>query len=137
MRKGNVMQLRFNQRKQLVDALEARRSFAEKHDAAKARKHRSDEDEVLKKFRERCRSLGRLNLVRLKDEVEQMEYREMQCSLPNCPMSAVTMLDEALAVLKITKQESFTLNGDYKDVIAHAHWLLTATDEPRKATVCA
>lgn len=137
MRKGKVMQLRFNSRRQLIDALADRRPWAMKHDAEKAKKHRAAEDEVLKQFRERCRALGRLNLVRLKDEVEQMSYREMTCSLPNCPLSAVTMLDEALATLKVTKQEAFTLNGDHKDAIAYAHWLLTATDEPRKATVCA
>lgn len=131
------MQLRFNNRKQLIDALEARRSWAEKHDVATAKKHRTDEDKALTKFRAQCRDLGKLNLVALKDAVENKGRGEFYVNLPTCPMSAMTMLDEVMAVLAITKQETFILNGDYKDSLRHAHWLLTHNDAPRKATVCA
>lgn len=131
------MQLRFNTRAQLVEALKARRGWAEAHDAAQAAEHRAAENEVIKKFRDECRVFGKLNLIQLKSAMESLDRHSLNTSLPSCPMSAVTMLADALAALAITKQEKFTLNGDYKDVIYRAHWLLTASDEPRKATVCA
>lgn len=131
------MQLRFNTRKQLIDALEARRSWAEKHDDAQARAHRRDEDEKLKEFRGQLRELGRMNLVQLKDAVENRGRGEFYCNLPSCPASAVTLLDDALAALAVTRQERFTLSGAFNDPIYRAHWLLTCSDEPRKATVCA
>lgn len=134
---GNTMQLRFTKREQLVEALKARRQWAERHDADAARKHRQDEDAVLKTFREECRDLAKMNLANLKTFVEKHGYRDLWPSLPSCPMAAVTMLDEVMAALAITRQETFILNGDYRDPIRNAHWLLTHSDEPKKATVCA
>lgn len=142
------MILRFNTKQQLIDALEARRKWAEQHDDRVARTHRKDEDAALTAFRAKCRELGKMNLVRLKDEFEAsnrggrklsklLDYGTVGVELPSCPESAVAVLDAALAALAVTRQERFTLQGERTDPIRRAHWLLTHDDTPRKRTVCA
>lgn len=139
--------LRFNQKRQLVDALEARRKWAETHDKREAKKHRADEDAVLRDIKKRCAEVARLSLPAIKDTLESEDSGrkplrgllrgDRAYDLPTCPRSAVTLLNEALAQLTITKQESFVLRGDSADPVAKAHWLLMHNDEPRPATVCA
>lgn len=132
--------LQFNTKAQLVQALEERRPWAIAYDEYQAREHRAKEDEALKKFRDRCRRFGRLNLVTLKTTVENADSDELTVRLPECPMSALTQLDDALEALALTRQEKFTLDGTYRDRIYRAYWLLTTASEDRpkrSRTVCA
>ena len=128
--------IRFNKRAQLVEALEARREWAEEHDRRMAAKHRAEEDEALKAFREKVKRLGRMNLRDLKAEIESERYYELRPRLPDCPASAVALLDAALERLAITRQETFVLTGS-GDPVYRAYWLLTHDDDPKPQTVCA
>lgn len=133
--------LRFNTKQQLVEALQARRPWAVRHDEITAAEHHVAEQKVLTEFKAQCESLGKMTPQALKSYItgKRTAYRWaklIEVELPSCPASAVTRLEQTLEYLEATRQEKFVLSGDHGDSIPYAHWLLTASNVKRKATVC-
>lgn len=131
--------LRFSTKAKLVEALEARRSWAEQHDTLTAAKHQSDEQEMLDAIRLQAAKVADMTSPQLKRTImsRSKEYRKLiEPVLPSCPMSAVTMIEEALDYLTATGQERFVFKGGRSDPVQHVYWLLTHTDVKRKATAC-
>lgn len=131
--------LRFSTKAKLVEALEARRSWAEQHDVKAAASHEQAEQETLDAIRYQAAKVANLTSPQLKRLItsRSTEYRKLiEPVLPSCPMSAVTMIEEALDYLAATGQERFVFKGGRSDPVQHVYWLLTHTDVKRKATVC-
>ena len=129
--------LRFT-RDELVEALEARRPWAEKVDAERLAEHQKAEREYLARFRAACREAAKWDYqtAKARSFVAQVpsdsahRYKEYP---PDCPKSLVTLLDRQLAIVRATRQERMqvTESGTWDRVF----YLLTH-DENAKAEMC-
>lgn len=126
--------IKFTKRQDFIDALEARRPWAEAIDKANLAAHRKAEQAALKKFRDDCRRLAKLSYAELKARSRQYIRNSATFDPPSCPDSVVGKLDQALAALRWTRQERFTVDdtGQWRA----AHWLLTY-DETAPRDLCA
>lgn len=121
----------FHKKQQLVDALEARRRWAERLDAKRLWAHSKTEAKALRDFRALCAAAQKWDYETLKSE--DFRFSLPYNDRPRCPTSVVAQLDRLLSDLKLTRQERFTL--DNRGLWSGAHHLLTF-DENAKPEMC-
>jgi hypothetical protein len=125
-----VATLRFT-RDQLVEALEARRPWAEKVDADRLTKHQKAEQDYLRQFRAACREAVKWDYEEAKKHSfspwSGRQYR------PDCPRSLVVALDMHLRMVRATRQDRFAVSED--GTWSKVFYLLTH-DEDAKAEMC-
>lgn len=124
----------FTSRADLIDALEARRSWARALDQTVLAKHKEAEKAALDEFRARCRDLAKKSYADLKAlAAESYPAVRAEFRAPSCPVSQEARLDAVLRTLALTKQEKFTVAKD--SGWSTAHFLLTH-DESRQEAMC-
>lgn len=118
-------------RTELIDALEARRPWAQKLDEKNLKNHAAAEQRALAQFQKRCREAQKWDYAALKQHNFEVEvpYRER----PDCPNSVEVSLDNQLAALKLDQRKTITVSDSNEN--ARIYWLLTH-DERKKASVC-
>lgn len=120
-------------REQAIEALEARRDWAQQRDEKARKAYEKDCYEQAKRFRAQCREHGKKSLKQLVDEaLERTDYgrrgvRIDNLNLDSCPRSTEAQLDRQLNVLRATRQTRLTAGqtGRWSDLF----WLLTHDDE--------
>lgn len=122
--------LRFN-RDQLIEALEARRHWAEKLDKKRLAKHARDEAAHLAAFHAGCRAALKWDYATAKGNYFRTSMGKS--SMPSCPRSLVAQLDASLNSIFATRQERFVI--DDRGTWSTLHYLLTF-DERIKAEMC-
>lgn len=137
----NRLPLKFATKADLVAALEARRGWARSTDRKRMQQHTKNEKAYLSAFRSACKEAltwdwdqakGRSFTVKPPPKYDDA-YGEWG-NRPECPASREAYIDEALAQLALTSQESFTLyDGDYH--FGRIYFLLTHDDDA-KADMC-
>lgn len=120
--------LRYTQ-KELIEALEARRQWAERLDATHLAAHRAAEKKALQDFRAKCREAIRWDYPTLKKEM----FRVSVDQRPYCPLSVVTSLNATIRVVKASRQARFTIasTGTW-----HRAFYLLTHDENAKVEMC-
>lgn len=123
-----MSRLRFT-REQLLEALEARRPWAERYDADNLKTHQRAEKEALAAFRAKCREAAKWTYSQA---VEAGRY-SLSLERPHCPASAVALLERNLTYVKTSGQKTYmvTERGDWSRLF----WVLTH-DETIKSDVC-
>lgn len=126
--------LRFN-RDELIESLEARRSWAERLDAKQKLEHHKAERAYLASFRAACREAAKWDYQTAKlnrFEVFRDHWGSRQHQ-PSCPSSVVASLDRYLNQIRASRQKSFLVSesGNWSPV----HYLLTY-DETIKSEMC-
>jgi hypothetical protein len=116
---------------ELIAALEARRGWAERYDKANERAHKAEENRVLAEFRARLEEALHWTYAELKEHHWEIEVPYMR--RPECPASAVALLDQVLTGLALDRRKTLTVS-DSNDM-SRVHWLLTF-DETAKVEVC-
>lgn len=114
---------------QLLDALEARRPWAEDGDRVAKRKHEADEKTWHKAFVARCRELAKMSYAEVKDldnGYRSRGYFQGVPDRPSCPTSRVAKLDKAINLVNAARQATYQVSpsGMWSDVF----WLLTFDD---------
>lgn len=123
--------LRFT-KKQLIEALEAKRETAKKYDEALLRSHEDEENMRVVEFQEKCRRYACMDLGEMIDKLRTSNTEERvrisAPSLPTRPLSVSAKLESHLRILKLVRQETFTISpgGQYRSL----YWLLTLDDHP-------
>lgn len=131
MARNTLPAIRFTQKAQLIEALEARRPWAEQYDAKRLAAHQKAEKDAMRQVRDRCKAVARMTYEEL---CAEDGYRLVKFDRPDCPTSAVDSLDEILRTITVSHQESFTISADdYRT--ARIHHLLTH-DENARAVMC-
>lgn len=100
--------LRFT-RAELLEAIEARRSWAEHLDAQNLAKHLKDEKAYLAKFRAACREALKWDYETAKVRRFNVLYPGRSLS-PDCPRSLVAGVDRYLNTIGATRQKSFSIS---------------------------
>ena len=120
--------LRFT-KDQLIEALEARREWAQQLDAANLAKHQAEEKAALAKFRQECKEALKWDYQTAKSNW----FRVGKVDRPHCPSSLVASLDRHLNQVKASYQTRYTISesGGWSQV----HHLLTH-DETIKTEMC-
>lgn len=128
--------LRFSSKADLIEALEARRPWAERLDAEHLAKHQKDEQAHLRRFREACREAARWDYATAKThsfKAGVVNDRGFSVYPPDCPRSLVASLDQQLNIVRATRQERFQISPE--GVWSRVHHLLTH-DETITAEMC-
>lgn len=116
---------------QLIEALEARRPWAEALDARNLRQHTKDEKEYLKTFRAACREALTWDYDQAKKHWFQVGKRNGLPPEPDCPPSYVVRIEEYLRVVRTSERYQVKPRGEW----ARLHHLLTY-DPDEKAELC-
>lgn len=126
-------------RDQVLQALEARRPWAERVDKKALAKHERDEKAYLAAFRSACRAALKWNYEKVKENYGQVEIQPgrkfRNSDAPSCPVSIVAKLDAAIEYLKKDTRKSVVLSP--KNDWSGVHWLLTYDENAdAKASLC-
>lgn len=102
-------QLRYT-KEQLIDALEARRPWAEQYDAKKLAGHRAEEKAYLAEFRRTCREAAKWDYETIKKNRGEVKLRDndrdWRWGPPNCPSMTVGELDRQLAIVRALRDKA-------------------------------
>lgn len=150
--------IKFNSKAALLAALEARRPWAKKLDAAAVAKHKRDEQEALKAWKQglraalkQCQTAVRERLAMDYETAKENPWRQHwrnnepmigrgtswrdapELSRPSCPRPTLQKLETSIAQVTASEQERYSIraHGHYDDL----HYLLTY-DENAKPDVC-
>lgn len=113
-----IMPVKFDSADDFRAALEARRPMWQAVDDLATREHAAAETAALKDWRERLKAAAKLTYAEatgLDEDGDPMFGRyntKLAISQPSCPVLNVPQLDDVLARLDLTSQQSFTLTGD-------------------------
>lgn len=124
------VRLMFRSKESLLQALAARRPWAEKLDAKIKQQHAKAEQKCLKEFQKRIKAASKWDYADLKknDFEVQMNYRER----PDCPISFVSELDKAISQVANDGRSRFNITiHNFPTVL----FVLTH-DENAKQDVC-
>lgn len=123
--------LRFT-KEQLLNALEARRPWAEKYDADRLAEHQKAEKAFLAEFKAACREAAKWDYATAKEHRFE-PFGKKHWDHPTCPRSMVASLDEHLNIIRATGQKSFMVSprGEW----SRLHHLLTH-DETIETEMC-
>lgn len=118
----------------LIEALEARRPWAQKRDAKAKKKHEADEARAFALFRKRCEAALKLDYEGARQQrfTVTLEYKERGSP---CPSSVEKELDAALAQVKLGTSPSVHIRervGGRYGSANRLHWLLTHDDAANK-----
>lgn len=107
------MQLRYNNKGQLIAALEKRRAEAQLRDREVKRKHEKQESERIQEFKKDCKKYAAMSNERLKKEEENRRFGfGPKLELPGCPASLESKIDQAIKTIERSHQETFTIARD-------------------------
>lgn len=104
----------------LLSELERRRPDAEKADAKALKKHEAEEKRFITLFRKACAEAAKWDYATAKENNfdipdligSHRSNRVYKYEAPSCPISQVARIDEAMALVGATNQETFTLTSD-------------------------
>lgn len=126
-------------REQLLEALEARRPWADRVDTRALAKHQRAEKAYLTAFRSACRAALKWDYDKVKENYGQVEIqpgrRASRSNAPSCPVSITAKLEAAIEFVKKDHRKTVTIgrSGEWSAV----HWLLTYDENAsKKATLC-
>lgn len=116
----------------LLDALEARRSWAESLDKRQASEHKKAEKAAVDKFRAKCREALKWDYEQIK--AFSWDYRSGRdwITVPTCPKSNLQSLDIALKQIQRDGRTRYRITPK---AFANIHYLLSY-DETAKPDVC-
>lgn len=118
-------------REDLIAALEARRTWAQRMDARAIAKHEKAEKAAVVSFHKSCREALKWDYNAIKEHSYKLDldYRDR----PECPASIEQSLDHQLSVLRLDQRKTITVSDGNEN--SRIFWLLTH-DERAKKDVC-
>lgn len=128
-------------RLQLLEALEARRTWAERIDRKALTKHQRDEKAYMKAFQAACRTALKWDYDTVKENYGQIDVtnshkrsRYRSFDAPECPLSIVAKLEVAIEFVRNDTRKTCVLsrNGEWAGV----YWLLTYDPDEPEAALC-
>lgn len=124
------MNLTFNTKEQLIEALEAKRRACEVEDFHNVREHKAAEKKALAEFRASLREAMKWDYA----EVKENEFRVGDYSSgPTCPRSMVALLDRTLAFAKASQQKRYVINKNAR----HDLYVILTLGMPEAKGLCA
>ena len=126
--------LRFT-KDQLIEALEARRPWAERTDQERLAAHQKAERQYLTDFRAACRDASKWTYEQAKANYFEVRKRGRfdYGSKPSCPESRVAQIDRWLNIIRASRQSKFIIGerGGYAKVFH-----LLTHDDALQAEMC-
>jgi len=104
------VKLMFKSKEALLEALEARRSWAEKLDVKSTREHAKAELKCVNEFRKRLKDAVNWDYKQLK--AHNFEVEIDYTFRPECPISYVSELDNAIAQVKNDGRSKFRITSN-------------------------
>lgn len=123
------MNLTFNTKEQLIEALEAKRRACEAEDAENMRKHKEAERKALAAFKEMVRAAAKWDYAKAKKNSFRVGNYD---SGPKCPASMIARLDRVLAFVKVSQQKRYVIGKNAHEEV----FSILTIDMPKTKGLC-